>query len=78
GTQSGKILRMRGRGLPELQGSRRGDQMIRVHVWTPRELTAEERRLLEGLRSAESFQPRPEREDHRKSFFSRVKDVFAG
>jgi molecular chaperone DnaJ len=76
GVQSGKILRMRERGLPELQGTHRGDQMVRIHVWTPRALTEEETRILERLRGAESFVPKPEREEPRKSFFSRVKDVF--
>lgn len=76
GVQSGKILRMRERGLPELNGVRRGDEMIRVHVWTPIELTPEERDVLKELRGAESFRPQPEKEDRRKSFFSKVKDVF--
>jgi len=74
GIQSGKILRMRGRGLPELNGSRRGDQLVRVHVWTPTALTENERRILEQLRHSPSFQPRLE--GGRKSFFSRVKDAF--
>ncbi len=76
GVQSGKILRMRGKGLPELQGTRRGDEMVRVHVWTPERLTDEERALLSGLLGAESFRPRPDRQDRHKSFFSKVKDVF--
>ncbi len=76
GVQSGKILRMRERGIPELNGIRRGDEMIHVHVWTPLRLTDEERETLVGLRDAESFQPQPEKEDRRKSFFSKVKDVF--
>ncbi len=76
GVQSGKILRMRDRGLPELNSIRRGDQMIRVHVWTPLRLTEEERSALESLRESESFQPKPEKEDRRRSFFSKVKDVF--
>lgn len=77
GIQSGKILRMRERGLPELNGVRRGDEMIRVHVWTPLHLNSDERELLEQLRGAPSFQPQPEKEDRRKSFFSKVKDVFS-
>ncbi|MDX1488219.1 MAG: molecular chaperone DnaJ [Acidiferrobacterales bacterium] len=76
GVQSGKILRMRGRGLPELQSTRQGDQMVRVHVWTPRGLNAEERATLERLRESAAFEPRPDEKDDRKSFFSRVKDVF--
>lgn len=77
GVQSGKILRMRGRGLPDLHGNRYGDQMVRLHVWTPRALTPEEARILEQLREAPSFQPRPEAEPERKSFFSKVKDAFS-
>lgn len=78
GTQSGKILRMRGRGLPDLQTSRKGDQMVRVLVWTPQHLTDEEREMLETLRGGESFVPKPEEQrGDRKSFFSRVKDVFS-
>lgn len=76
GIQSGKILRMRERGLPELNGHRRGDQMVRVHVWTPRKLTDEDRELVERLRGREAFVPKPPSAGERKSFFSKVKDVF--
>ena len=77
GIQSGKILRMRDRGLPELNGVRRGDEMVRVHVWTPLELSDEEREIVENLRGVSNFVPQPEKEDRRKSFFSKVKDVFS-
>lgn len=77
GIQSGKILRMRDRGLPELNGVRRGDEMIRVHVWTPLRLNDDERKLVEQLRGSPSFEPQPDKEDRRKSFFSKVKDVFS-
>lgn len=76
GVQSGKILRMRDRGIPELNGMRRGDEMVRVHVWTPIQLTDEERRVLAQMRDSPSFEPQPDKEDRRKSFFSKVKDVF--
>ncbi len=77
GIQSGKILRMRDRGIPSLDGGLRGDQMVRVHVWTPQDLTEEEREALEGMRNSPSVKPRPDLGSG-KSFFSRVKDVFAG
>ncbi|NNF57588.1 MAG: molecular chaperone DnaJ [Rhodothermaceae bacterium] len=79
GIQGGRVLRMRGRGVPELGGgSRRGDQMVRVHVWTPTDLTADQQVLLEQLRGDEAFRPRPEDQTRGgKSFFSRVKDVFS-
>ena len=76
GVQSGKLLRMRERGLPELNGTRRGDQMVRLNVWTPRKLTEEEKRVLEKMRTSPSFIPAPDRDGERKSFFSKVKDLF--
>ena len=78
GIHSGKILRMRGRGIPQLDGGPQGDQMVRVHIWTPQHLNADEREILETLRTSESFTPKPEKESGGKSFFSRVKDVFSG
>ncbi len=77
GIQSGKILRMRERGLPELNSSRRGDQMVRVNVWTPRNLTEEEERILRKMQHSPSFAPKPEKQGSTRSFFSRVKDVFS-
>lgn len=77
GIQSGKLLRMRDRGLPELNGMRRGDQMVRVHVWTPKKVTSEEAGILEQWSQSPSFAPTPEeRNSERKTFFSKVKDVF--
>lgn len=76
GVQSGKILRMRERGLPDLTSGRKGDQMVRVHVWTPQNLSAEEKRVLERMRASPSVEPTPGDGGDRRSFFSRVKDVF--
>jgi molecular chaperone DnaJ len=77
GVQCGKKLRLRERGLPDLNSGRRGDQIVVVHVWTPTNLTAEQRRTLEQLREEPAFQPRPEDAKDTKSFFSKVKDVFS-
>lgn len=77
GVQAGKILRMRDRGLPELEGASRGDQMNRVHVWTPEDLTDEEREMLRELQDHENFQPQPSEPNTEKSFFERVSDVFS-
>lgn len=74
GTQSGKIFRLKEKGLPGLQAYQRGDQLIHVNVWTPKKLTDEERRTLEKLRDMPNFKPTPDKED--KSFFDRVRDVF--
>ena len=77
GVQPGKILRMRERGLPDLNGTGRGDQMIRVHVWTPQQMTNDEIGMLEALQSSPNFQPNPENKKSKKSFFSKVRDVFS-
>ncbi|WP_457652026.1 molecular chaperone DnaJ [Rhodocaloribacter sp.] len=78
GVQSGKVLRMRGRGLPELHGGTGGDQMVRIHVWTPSAdaLSKEEKEMMEELRKSPSFEPKPGIEQDKRSFFSKFKDVF--
>ena len=77
GVQAGKILRMRNRGIPDLEGSGKGDQMIRIHVWTPQELSESERDMMEQLQHHDNFQPQPEQVQTEKSFFRRVSDVFS-
>jgi len=77
GVQSGKILRMRGRGLPELHGGSRGDQMVHIRVWTPTSLSEEESNFIEQHRNSPSFSPQPEKHAESRSFFGKVKDVFS-
>jgi molecular chaperone DnaJ len=77
GVQPGKILRMPERGIPDLEGAGTGDQMIRVHVWTPRDLSDEEVEMLEELQAHENFRPQPDNPETEKSFFRRVTDVFS-
>jgi molecular chaperone DnaJ len=77
GVQSGRVLRMRERGVPDLSSGRRGDQLVTVHVWTPRQLDPEQRSLLEQLRDEPSFQPQPDSPREKKSFFRRVKDALS-
>lgn len=57
GTQSGKILRLRGKGLPEVNYNRRGDLLINVNVYTPETLTKEDKALLEKLKASPNFIP---------------------
>ena len=75
GTQSGKILRLKGKGLPEVNGYGQGDLLVNINVWTPQKLSNEEKEILEKLRSAEHFQPAPGSKD--KSFFHRVREMFS-
>jgi molecular chaperone DnaJ len=74
GTQSGKILRLRGKGLKDINGYETGDQLIYVNVWTPKKLTSEERAKLESLRDAPNFEPHPDSSE--KGFFERMKEYF--
>lgn len=76
GTQSGKILRLKGKGIKELNGYGRGDQLVHVNVWTPKVLSSEERATLERLRSSPNFQPKPNKNE--KGFFEKMKDFFHG
>ena len=75
GTQSGKILRLKGKGFPEVQGYARGDQMIYVNVWTPQHFSNDEKTILEKLNNSENFKPKPDKKD--KGFFERVKEAFS-
>jgi len=72
GTQSGKILRLRGKGIRDINGYGKGDQLIHVNVWTPKNLTTDEKSKLESLRESANFQPKPGKNE--KSFFDRMRE----
>ncbi len=74
GTQGGKILRLRNKGIKDINGYGRGDQLIHVNVWTPKHLTSSEKQTLESLRDSENFIPKPGKND--KGFFDRMKEFF--
>ncbi|MEX2595123.1 MAG: molecular chaperone DnaJ [Anditalea sp.] len=74
GTQSGRILRLKGKGIKELNGYGKGDQLIHVNVWTPKQLTKEEKDILEGLKNSENFAPAPGKSE--KSIFDKMKEFF--
>ena len=75
GLQSGKILRLRGKGIKSINGYGAGDLLVHVNVWTPKELNKEQRAFFEKMQGDENFEPKPEKSD--KSFFEKVKDMFA-
>lgn len=72
GTQSGKVLRLRGKGVRDINGYGKGDQLVSVNIWTPKHLTREEKNMLEGLRASENFTPSPGKQE--KGFFAKMKD----
>jgi molecular chaperone DnaJ len=74
GTQSGKIFRLKGKGFPAVNSYEKGDQLIQVSVWTPQQLSAEEKATLEKLSGSPNFAPQPEKSE--RNFFDRIKDLF--
>lgn len=74
GTQSGKLLRLRGKGLPDLDYGQKGDILVHTNVWIPKKLSKEEKSMLEQLRNSENFRPDPGKGE--KSFFDKMKDYF--
>lgn len=74
GTQSGKILRLKNKGIPSLNGYGKGDLLVHINVWTPQSLSKEEEDIFKRLKKSENFNPQPTKTD--KSFFDRVKEMF--
>jgi len=75
GIQSGKTLRLRGKGLPDLNSYSKGDLLVHINVWTPQVLNREQKHFFQKMDGDENFEPRPEKSD--KSFFEKVKDMFS-
>ncbi len=81
GTQTGTTLRLRGKGMPDVNGRGRGDLFATVQVQTPKKLTKDQKQLLEQIAKVlpkEKFEPRPrgEQEQDERNLFDRVKDMF--
>jgi molecular chaperone DnaJ len=75
GTQSGKIFRLKGKGFPGVNSYEKGDQLIHVNVWTPQNITHEEKAMLEKLSNSPNFQPNPDKNG--RSFFDKVREMFS-
>ena len=74
GTQSGKTLRLKGKGVPSVEGYRTGDLLVHINVWTPQDLSKEEKQFFEKCNKSNNFTPKPTNKD--KSFFDKVKEMF--
>ena len=74
GIQSGKILRLKSKGLPSINSYGKGDLLIHINVWTPQTLSKAEKNFFESAKKSDNFQPNPSTKD--KSFFDRVKEMF--
>jgi len=75
GTQSGKILRLKNKGIPSIERYGSGDFLIHTNVWTPQTLSKEQNQFFEANLTDENFTPSPNKSD--KSFFEKVKDMFS-
>jgi molecular chaperone DnaJ len=75
GTQSGKVFRLKGKGFPAVNSYEKGDQLVHVNVWTPQNLTSEERAMLEKLEKSPNFKPNPDK--NQKSFFDKMREMFS-
>jgi len=74
GTQSGKTLRIKGKGIPSIDNYGTGDLLVHINVWTPETLSKEEKKFFEKHKDSDNFTPNPSKKD--KSFFDKVKDLF--
>ncbi|AFD06025.1 molecular chaperone DnaJ [Solitalea canadensis] len=74
GTQGGKILRLKGKGIKEVNSYVRGDQLVHVNIWTPKNLSSDEKAILEKLKDSPNFKPNPGKNE--KSFFEKMKEFF--
>ena len=75
GIQSGKTLRLKNKGIRDLNGYGSGDLLVHINVWTPKVLNREQKKFFENMIEDDNFRPQPEKSD--KSFFEKVKDMFA-
>lgn len=74
GTQPGRILRLRNKGIPSVEGYGTGDLLVHVNVWIPKDISPEQKETFEKMRNDPQFAPNPGRND--KSFFDKVKEMF--
>jgi molecular chaperone DnaJ len=75
GVQSGKILRLRNKGIPSINNYGTGDLLVHINVWTPKTLNKEQKEFFKKMTDDDNFEPKPEKGD--KSFFEKVKDMFS-
>ena len=80
GTQSGKIFRLKGKGFPAFQSYEKGDELVEVNIWSPQNLSQEEKEMLEQLMHSPNFVPGPNAQSAKedRSFFDKIKDALGG
>ncbi len=74
GTPSGRVVRLRGKGLPVMNGYGRGDLLVCLNVWVPKNLTKDEKKMLEEMQKHDNFKPSPTKQE--RGFFDKMKEMF--
>jgi molecular chaperone DnaJ len=74
GTQAGKVLRLKGKGLPDVNSYHKGDLLVNINVWTPQHLSSEEKKIIEKFRESKNFHPNPGKSN--KGWFERMREYF--
>lgn len=74
GTQPGKVLRLRGKGIPDVNGYGRGDLLVTINVWVPKSLTKEEKAMIEKMSKSQNFEPNPDSSE--RNFFEKMRGFF--
>jgi molecular chaperone DnaJ len=75
GTQSGKVFRLKGKGFPAVNSYEKGDQLVHVNIWTPQNVSSDERNMLEKMNHSNNFKPNPDK--NQKSFFDKMREMFS-
>ncbi len=76
GTQSGRILRLRGKGIQHLNGGGTGDHLVRINVWVPKKVNSQEKELIKELDKQQNIHPKEKDQTENRSFFDKIKDAF--
>jgi molecular chaperone DnaJ len=74
GTQPGKVLRLKGKGIPDVNGYGKGDLLVTINVWVPRTLTKEEKSTIEKFAKSQNFEPNPDSSE--RNFFEKMRGFF--
>ncbi len=74
GTQPGKVLRLKGKGIPDVNGYGKGDLLVTINVWVPRNLTKDEKATIEKFAKSQNFEPNPDSSE--KNFFEKMRGFF--
>jgi molecular chaperone DnaJ len=76
GTENGKILRLKGKGVPDISSESIGDQLVYVNIYVPKKVTDEESKILEKMKKKSSFKPGKEQLKHSKGIFHKIREYF--